>query len=62
MALALLGPKSLDQGQWVEAIIRDIFQAVQYKDFLEPQLPQRLVKLPCKEVSFLSLELFKNTH
>lgn len=62
IALVLLGPKSMDQEQWVETTINDIFKSVKKKAFLEPQPPQRSAKLPHKEVSSLSLEVFKNKH
>ena len=59
--MALLGPKSMDQEQWVEAIIKDLLKSVKKK---KPSVtaPTKISKLSYKEVSYLLLELFKNKH
>lgn len=61
IALALLGPKSMGQEQWVEAIIKDLLKSFKKK---KPSVtaPTKVSKLSYKEVSYLSLELFKNKH
>ena len=61
IALALLGPKSMDQEQWVEALIKDILKSVKKK---KPSVtaPTNISKLSYKKVRNLLLELFKNKH
>lgn len=59
--MALLGPKSMDQEQWVEALIKDILKSVKKK---KPSVtaPTNISKLSYKKVRNLLLELFKNKH
>ena len=60
--MALLGPKSMDQEQWVEAVIKDILKPVKKKKSPQSQPPQRSASYHIKKVRYLLLELFKNKH
>lgn len=52
--MALWGPKSMDQEQWVEAIIKDILKSVKNKSPCFSQ-PTKTSKLPYRKVSYLLL-------
>lgn len=47
--MALLGPKSMDQEQWVEAVIKDILKPVKKKKKPSVTAPTKISKLSYKK-------------